>query len=135
MKYKTETDLYKHTLLLNDKQNELIPTNCKSRCVRSTIINRSYYSTYLYVKKYLIINGFEIKKPYYYLRNNKKVITEHQQVLDKLYDKNKKLSVKLKKLKRLRHKADYHPSKYVTIKDVTDSIDIMNEIFQNLKKR
>jgi len=51
----------------------------------------------LYVKKYLIINGFEIKKPYYYLRNNKKVITEHQQVLDKLYDKNKKLSVKLKK--------------------------------------
>lgn len=41
MKYKTETDLYKHTLLLNNKQNELIPTKCKSRCVHSTIINRS----------------------------------------------------------------------------------------------
>ncbi|MDO5825805.1 MAG: HEPN domain-containing protein [Methanosphaera sp.] len=133
MKYKIEKDLYEHTLLLNKKQNELVPINCGFRCVRSTTINRSYYSTYLYVKKYLINNGHDIHNISYYLKNKKKVITEHQQVIDELEEINGELSIKLLNLKQLRHKADYHPSKHISTKDVNNAISLMNDIMQNLK--
>ena len=132
-KYKAEQDLYKHTLLLNEKQDKLIHPYCSARCVRSTILNRTYYSAYLYVKKYLISKDYEIKDINYYKRQKKKFKTEHQQVIDYLTEENEELSSKLKILKNLRNKADYHPKRKITIKDITTSVNYMKDIFKELQ--
>lgn len=132
MKYEKEKELYKHTLLLNKKQKELVPKNSTTRCVKSTIINRAYYSTYLYVKKYLINKGYTIKDVHYYRRKKERFKTEHQQVIDNLSEENKELSVKLMKLKRLRNKADYHPEVKITKKEVNISLNFMNNILNEL---
>ena len=135
MNYKTELDLQKHTRLLDKKQDQLIPKNCKARCIRSTIINRAYYSTFLYVKKYLKQKKLKIQEPKYYIRNHKKVITEHQQVINLLAEENEDISEELKLLKKMRNKSDYHPEKKLTIEDVNMSINYMNNIIKELKTK
>lgn len=133
MNYKKELDLYKHTILLNEKDNELIPKNCGHRCVRSTIINREYYSTFLFVRKYLTKNGFQLRNIVEYKKNNEPILTEHQQIINKLSEKNNGLSKKLKQLKRLRKKADYYPEQKLSLKEINRSIEIMNLIIKSLK--
>lgn len=133
MNYKKELDLYKHTILLNEKDNELIPKNCGHRCVRSTIINRAYYSTFLFVRKYLTKNGFQLRNIVEYKKNNEPILTEHQQIINKLSEINNGLSKKLKQLKRLRKKADYYPEQKLSLKEVNRSIEIMNLIIKSLK--
>lgn len=133
MNYKNELELCEHTLLLKEKQYDLIPKNSGHRCIRSTIINRAYYPTFLFVGKYITEKGIKIHDIKYYKINHKKFVTEHQQVIDGLNQKNKYLSSILFKLKNLRIDADYYPNKKIKIRDINEAVDIMNETINTLK--
>lgn len=63
----------------------------------------------------------------------KKFVTEHQQVIDGLNQKNKYLSSILFKLKNLRIDAEYYPNKKIKIRDINEAVDIMNETINTLK--
>ena len=47
--------LYLLTLLLFDLRYDLVPENCDFRCIGATIINRAYYSSYLYSILWLLV--------------------------------------------------------------------------------
>ena len=47
--------LYLLTLLLFDLRYDLVPENCDFRCIDATIINRAYYSSYLYSILWLLV--------------------------------------------------------------------------------
>lgn len=68
-----------------------------------------------------------------YKKKNEPILTEHQQVINKLSEKNNVLSKKLKQLKRLGKKADYYPEQKLSLKEVKRSIEIMNLIIKSLK--
>ena len=72
-------ELYKFTKKLNLNKERMVPKNCDNRRVYSTIINRCYYSSYLYALEWLFEkHGF---KPV--LKNeweDGKFVTEHRQV-------------------------------------------------------
>lgn len=117
--------LYLLTLNLLMLKDQLVPENCDSRCVDATIINRAYFSSYLYcslwledVKKFkpIHINEYE----------DDQKISEHQQVRNALYNfGEQRVKRELFQLAQLRKKADYDPFHDLTPTDVNDAINHM----------
>lgn len=113
---------------------ELIPNDCDERCINATIINRAYYSAYLYcalwledIKKFKPLSSWEFN-------DNEKKISKHKQIRNALYNFNEReMSAELNDLFNLRHKADYNPFIDLTSKEVKDSITHMEKIFDHLK--
>ena len=126
--------LYLLTLNLLMMKDQLIPPECDDRCINSTIINRAYFSSYLfcelwldYVKNFrpIPLNGFGI---------GEERISEHVQVRNALFNLGeKRIEEKLSKLANLRKKADYDPFTDLTPQDVSDAVGYMNSIFNHLK--
>lgn len=127
-----QVHLYHLTLLLYDKYSELIPDNCDSRCIYSTIINRAYYSAYSCSLLWLEDNfGFKLKGKSDF-NNVEDFQTEHKQVILELKKVGKfVLSDELRQLKRLRKIADYEPLSPLTLKEVQESIDLMKDILSD----
>lgn len=126
-------DLYRLTKKLNLNKKKLVPRNADSRCVKSMIINRAYYSSYSLAFEWLNHNfDFQIKSPKYYV--GKKFYSGHTQVLKALfkYGKNKS-HTDLGRLKRLRTKADYHLESKISDEEVKISLVFMENIFNDLK--
>ena len=123
--------LYLLTLNLLILKGEILPENCDEWCINATIINRAYYSSYLYCLLWLkYIKNFKPNAPW----KNKKRIGEHKQVRDALYNfGEKEIKRKLTHLASLRKKADYEPFNEISPKEVNDAIKDMEEIFTNLK--
>ena len=126
--------LYLLTLHFLRIKNLLLPKNCNERCVDATIINRAYYSSYLYCQLWLEkVHGFKVKHPWEF-KNGEKRIGEHKQVRNALkYFGEADTQTSLRKLAELRNKADYHPDTKLTSKDLTQAINHMEKIFNNLK--
>ena len=127
-----QVHLYHLTLLLYDKYSELIPDNCDSRCIYSTIINRAYYSAYSCSLLWLEDNfRFKLKGKSDF-NNFEDFQTEHKQVILELKKVgNFVLSDELRQLKRLRKIADYEPLSPLTLKEVQESIDLMKDILSD----
>lgn len=126
-------ELYKFTKKLHFNKEKLVPKNCDNRCVFSTIINRCYYSAYLYVSLWL-------QEVYKFKPLSKKdfgkdeFITEHKQVRDKLKNINQhSVEAKLYTLFDLRKKADYEPFQDISEEELDDAIELMEQIFETLK--
>lgn len=126
--------LYLLTLHLLLIKNQLLPESCDIRCVNATIINRAYYSAYLFcelwlwnVKKFKTVSSYDFK-------DDEKIISKHKQVRNALYNFNQpKMGSELNKLFRLRFKADYEPFIDITPTEVSDAINSMEKIFNHLK--
>lgn len=125
-------ELYKFTKKLYEIKDKLVPPNCDIRCVLSTIINRCYYSSYLYSSEWLY-EKYEFKPSNKENQVDKTFITEHTQVRRKLKDVGKvTVSNNLFKLATLRKKADYEPFQEISKDELEDAVYLMNSIFQNL---
>ena len=126
--------LYLLTLRMLMLKNQLIPENCDEWCVNASIINRAYYSAYLYCELWLEdIKNFKIKHPWDFKENEKR-IGEHKQIrkaLDKYGEE--KMKTELHKLFKLRLMADYNPFVDITSGEVTNAIHHMEKIFNHLK--
>ena len=125
--------LYLLTLKLLKLKNHLIPENCDERCINSTIINRAYYSAYLYCELWLKkVKRFTTIPPWKF---KGKRISEHKQIRQALIKEfnEKEVGHSLRKLAFLRQKADYHPYKNLNQKEVADAITYMEKIFATLK--
>ncbi len=127
-------ELYKFTRKLHLNKEKMLPKNCNNRCVYSTIINRCYYSSYLYVLEWLFEkykfkplskNSFD---------NTDEFVTEHKQVRDELKDVNyNNISTNLFDLFILRKKADYDPFSAISDNELDRAMCLMERIFQTLK--
>ena len=121
------------TLNLLNLKSQIVPENCDERCVNSTIINRAYFSSYLfcelwldYKKQFKTVKSWEFDE-------DEEIISEHKQVRNALYNYGeKKIKTELSKLALLRRKADYEPFIDITPKEVQDAITHMEKIFNNL---
>ena len=126
--------LYLLTLNLLNLKEQIIPENCDEWCINATIINRAYYSSYLYCELWLKeIKNFKPKKPWEIGKKEKR-ISEHKQVrkaLKKFGEKN--IESELKDLVHLRKKADYKPFDDISSQEVNKAINHMDEIFSQLK--
>lgn len=114
-------------------KNQLIPKDCDNRCVFSTIINRCYYSSYLYVSEWLYetYNFKPLSKQEF---KGLEFITEHKQIRLKLKEINQiEISNNLFNLFGLRKKADYNPFSDISYDELENAMHLMNHIFQNLK--
>lgn len=126
--------LYLLTLHMLMIKKQLLPQNCGERCVNATIINRAYYSSYLYctlwledIKKFKPLSSWEFSE-------GEDKISKHQQIRNALYNFNEpEMGSQLDQLFDLRHKADYEPFIDITPKEVNDSINHMEKIFNHLK--
>ena len=127
--------LFLLTLHLLNLKNQLIPENCDEWCVNATIINRAYYSAYMFCELWLEdIKGFKVIEPWEF-QEGEKVISEHKQVrmaLSENYNQED-LGYILGKLASLRKKADYEPFVDITNKEVSDAIGHMEKIITTLK--
>ena len=126
--------LYLMTLHFFGIQELLLPPNCDKRCVNATLINRAYYSAYLYCVLWLE----DIKKfkpiPSWAFKHDEKKISKHKQIINALNNFGEvKMGSELSQLFDLRHKADYEPLIDIPPKDVTDAIQHMEKIFNYLK--
>ena len=123
-------ELHTFAELLFSKKDELIPENCNRRCVYSTIINRCYYSSYLYSLEWLVDKfRFKLKKPDDF-DEYENYVTEHKQVRDALKEKNfPAISSELKDLAMLRKKADYNPFLEISDDELSDAMESMKIIF------
>lgn len=126
-------DLYRLTKKLNLNKDKLVPKNADSRCVKSTIINRAYYSSYSLACEWLNYNfDFQIKSPKNYY--GKKFYSGHVQVLKALFKHGKNEShMDLGRLKRLRTKSDYRLESKISDSEVEISLVFMENIFNDLK--
>ncbi|MDO5827316.1 MAG: hypothetical protein Q4Q19_03540 [Methanobrevibacter sp.] len=126
-------DLYRLTKKLNLNKEKLVPKNADSRCVKSTIINRAYYSSYSLASEWLNYNfDFQIKSPKDYY--GKKFYSGHVQVLKALFKYGKiKSHTDLGRLKRLRTKSDYYLESQISDNEVKISLVFMENIFNDLK--
>lgn len=125
--------LYLFTEKLNSKKRSLIPENCDSRCVDSTIINRAYYSSYLYSLEWLEDqHDFKLKRSFEFIANEQ-VISEHKQVITALKKYDLKCGNRLSEIKKLRNISDYKPYEDISAKEVEVSVGYMEYIFNNLK--
>ena len=75
--------LYLLTKKLDKCKYNLIHNGCDSRCIKSTIINRAYYSVYLYTEEWLWDN-YRFKPKHKLDFSNDYFITEHQQIRNEL---------------------------------------------------
>lgn len=126
--------LYLLTLHFLRIKNLLLPKNCDKRCVDATIINRAYYSSYLYCLLWLEkVHGFNVKHPWEF-ENGEKRIGEHKQVRNALHDfGEEEIETSLRKLAKLRNTAYYHPNRKLTSENINQTINHMEKIFNNLK--
>ena len=126
--------LYILTLHFLKIKKLLIPLKCNTRWAYGTIINRAYYCSYLYCELWLEeIHNFKAKHPWEFKKGEKR-IGEHIQVRKALENFGEgNIKTELKKLAKLRKKADYAPYKKITEKNVNDAIQHMEYIFNNLK--
>lgn len=126
--------LYLLTLHLLMMKNQLVPQNCDERCINATLINRAYYSAYLYcslwledIKRFKPLSSWEFSE-------NERNISKHKQIINALYNFNEaKIGSQLSQLFDLRIKADYEPFIDITSEEVTDAIHHMEKIFSHLK--
>ena len=119
-----------HLLMLRD---QLIPEGCDVRCVNSTIINRAYFSSYLYCLLWLEDVKHFKPIPLKHLKPSER-ISEHEQVRNALYNfGEKRMTHELSKLAKLRKKADYDPLSVLAPKEVYDAVHHMEKIFNHLK--
>ena len=127
-------ELYLLTLNLLMLKNQLIPDNCGDRCINSTIINRAYISSYLFCELWLdYVKKFKTT-PINEFGDDEKKISEHVQVRNALFNFGEKIAEeKLSKLAGLRKKEDYNPFVDLTSREVSDAIDYMEKIFNQLK--
>lgn len=125
--------LYILTLNLLKLKDSLIPDGYDERCVNSTIINRAYYSAYLYCVLWLdYVQNFK-PIPIDEFGENEKKVSEHKQVRNALSNFGESImSFELSKLAMLRRKADYFPFTDLTSKDISNAIDHMEKIFNHL---
>ena len=126
-------ELYKFTKQLYENKEELIPENCDNRCVFSTIINRCYYSAYLYVSLWLqeVYKFKPLSKEDF---GENEFITEHRQVQYELLEVNQySVRNKLYDLFNLRKKADYDPFYNISEGELDDAMYLMEQIFKTLK--
>ena len=114
-------------------KNQIIPKKCNERCVTATIINRAYYSSYLYCELWLKeIKNFKAKAPWKLGKNKK--MGEHKQVRKALYRfGEEEVQQKLSNLAKLRKKADYEPFSDISLEELNEAIENMEEIFSQLK--
>ena len=126
--------LYLFTLNLLRLKSLLIPKDCDDRCINSTIINRAYFSSYLFCVLWLeYVKNFR-PMPLKGFKSKEERISEHVQVRNALKDFGKKtIGYKLSKLSELRKKADYDPYVDLTPNDVSDAVNHMEQIFNCLK--
>lgn len=126
--------LYLFTLHLMGIKSQLLPKNCDNRCVNATIINRAYYSAYLYCLLWLeYMKKFKPLSPWEFNDDEEKT-SQHKQVRNALNHFNEKqIGTLLNKLFDLRHKADYDPFIDITPEEVTTAIHNMEKIFNHLK--
>lgn len=126
--------LYLLTLHMLMLKNQLIPRNCDEWCVNASIINRAYYSSYLYCELWLEeVKNFKIKHPWDF-KDYEERIGEHKQVREALKDFGEKnMKTELYNLFKLRQKADYNPFIDITSQDLNDAIHHMEKIFDHLK--
>ena len=83
--------LYLLTLNMQQLKKQLIPENCDEWCVNASIINRAYYSAYLYCELWLEdVKNFKIKHPWDF-EDYEERIGEHKQVRDALKNFGKKI--------------------------------------------
>ena len=109
-----------------------MPKNCDNRCVYSTIINRCYYSSYLYALEWLFEkHGFKpLSKSEW---GDDEFVTEHKQVRLMFKDLNQiDVYISLFNLLNLRKKADYEPFSNISDDELNKAMGIMESIFQNL---
>ena len=91
--------LYKFTRKLYVNKESLVPENCDNRCVYSTIINRCYYSSYLYLSEWLLNKGFKVKSKDDCEIDGEIFVSEHKQIRDALKNEGEsKISNRLYKL-------------------------------------
>ena len=126
--------LYLFTLNLLRLKSLLIPRDCDDRCINSTIINRAYFSSYLFCVLWLeYVKNFR-PMPLKGFKSKEERISEHVQVRNALKDFGKKtIGYKLSKLSELRKKADYDSYVDLTPNDVSDAVNHMEQIFNCLK--
>lgn len=126
--------LYLLTLKLKVMKTRLLPENCDERCVNATIINRAYYSSYLYCELWLKkMKQFKTKHPWEF-KPEERIVGEHKQVRDALLEFGEEnMRDELKELASLRRTADYKPYRKITSQDVNESIEHMKTIFNHLK--
>ena len=126
--------LYLLTLHFLRIKNQLIPENSDERWAYGTIINRAYYSSYLYSELWLEkVHHFKVKHPWEFKKGQKR-IGEHTQIRDALETFGKgNVKTRLRDLAKLRKKADYFPDEKISEDDLTNAIKYMNYIFNNLK--
>lgn len=126
--------LYLLTLRMLMLKNQLIPKNCDEWCVNASIINRAYYSAYLYCQLWLEdVKKFKIKHPWEFTDTEDR-IGEHKQVREALKNFGEKnMKTELDDLFKLRQKADYDPFGDITSDEVTSAIHHMKKIFNHLK--
>ena len=126
--------LYLLTLQMLMLKNQLIPENCDEWCVNASIINRAYYSAYLFCELWLdYVKKFKVKHPWDF-KDDEERIGEHKQVREALKDFGEKnMKTELNYLFRLRRKADYDPFIDITSEEVTNAVHHMEKIFNHLK--
>ena len=127
-------DLYRLTKNLYLNKEKIVPENADMRCVKSTIINRAYYSSYSLASEWLNYNfDFQIKPPKKF-KNNRYFVSGHIQVLKALLKYEKEdTNLYLGRLKNLRTKADYHLESKIYDDEVEDALVYMKRIFNDLK--
>ena len=126
--------LYLLTLNLSKLKEQILPKNCDEWCVNATIINRAYYSSYLYCLLWLKeIKKFSPKPPWKFKKKEKRM-GEHKQVRKALYNLGENdIHKELKKLTSLRKKADYNPYSNIYPEEVDEAIEHMEKIFNQLE--
>ena len=126
--------LYLLTLNIFMLKEDILPENCDERCVNATIINRAYYSSYLFCLLWLkCVKKFKPKAPWEF-KKDEHITGEHKQVRNALYDfGEEEIQNELIDLAALRKKADYEPFADISQKEVNDAINHMEEIFKHLK--
>ena len=126
--------LYLLTLNILMLKEQIIPENCDEWCINSTIINRAYYSSYLYCELWLKeVKNFKPKAPWEFGKKEK-IQGEHKQVRDALYKfGEKEIKKELTDLAHLRKKADYEPFNDISPKELNDAIEHMKRIFGHLE--
>ncbi len=127
--------LYLLTLHLLSLKNQLIPENCDEWCVNATIINRAYYSSYLFCELWLeYVKGFKTISPWEFDEDENR-ISEHKQIrtaLIRLFNQEN-VGNHLNDLASLRRKADYDPFVDIEPKEVEKAIRHMEKIITTLE--
>ena len=133
IKKSPQYDLYTFTKFIHHNKEKLVPSTCENRCLYGTIINRCYYSSYLYALFWLEDQcKFRLKEPFEF-DDDEEFITGHRQVRLALKEKGLAvLSSELLSLLNLRKKADYDPLIDISVDEVSDAIDGMELIFSKL---